>query len=61
MVFLNRGLGDGLVIPKMVEFKNCEEFEDLRLPRCGALGSKSSTCRPCHVHWVHCVQLQQIC
>jgi len=26
-------LGDGLVIPKMVEFKNCEDFEDLRLPR----------------------------
>ncbi|CAL1172024.1 unnamed protein product [Cladocopium goreaui] len=26
-------LGDGLVIPKMVEFKECEDFKDLRLPR----------------------------
>ena len=27
------GLGDGMVIPKMVEFKECEDFKDLRLPR----------------------------
>ena len=39
----SRGLGDGLVIPKMVEFKNCEDFEDLRLPRWArAAGSRVS-------------------
>ena len=34
-IFFFQGLGDGLVIPKMVEFKECEDFKDLRLPRPG--------------------------
>ena len=44
------GLGDGLVIPKMVEFKEVKNFSELRLPRQDLVEDFSGKSRVVSVH-----------